>query len=197
MNAETLPVIVVCGFGRCGSSLMMQMLNAGGIATTGIYPAFEVECANLGAFDLEQLAEMRGRAVKVLDPHKAPSMDHIPRLAIWIDRHPKQQAKSFAKFAGEVLGFNVDRGMRLACENSYRRERPDALRAASADPARLFRTTFEILVQSPGAAMTVLAEWLQPFGFHLNADLAATAALRRGTACLPYMLEFEQMRAAK
>lgn len=196
-NDSSLPVLVVCGFGRCGSSLMMQMLNAGGISTSGRYPAFEDECANLAAFDIARLAEMRGRAVKVLDPHEAPSMDHIPHAAIWIDRNPKQQAKSFAKFSATVLGFHVDRGMRVACENSYRRERPGAMRAASADPSNLFRTTFEILIKSPGAAMTVLAEWLQPFGFRLDADRAATAALHRGTECLSYMLEFEQMRDAK
>lgn len=36
-----MSVIIVSGFGRCGSSLMMQMLHAGGLSTTGRAPHFE------------------------------------------------------------------------------------------------------------------------------------------------------------
>jgi len=184
-----LPVLTVCGFGRCGSSLVMQMLAAGGIATTGDYPAFEDDRMNFTAFDLRWLAEQRGRAVKILDPHKVPEFKSVPHIAIWIDRDPREQAKSHAKFVAAVMGIDVSREHRKAIANSFRQERREAMLCASADPARLYRTTFEQIVEAPAAVLTVLIPWLAAFGFHLDFDAARAVVRRRSRKCLPYMLE--------
>ena len=37
------PTVFVCGHGRCGSSMVMQMLDAGGFPCFGEYPAYEPE----------------------------------------------------------------------------------------------------------------------------------------------------------
>ena len=40
-NPKDRPCIIVSGLGRCGSSLVMQMLHAGGVECLGAPPAFE------------------------------------------------------------------------------------------------------------------------------------------------------------
>lgn len=188
-QANHLPVLAVCGFGRCGSSLLMQMLSAGGIETTGPYPSFEDYRSNFVSFDLPWFAEQRGRAVKILDPHKAPSIDGVSHVAIWIDRDPGEQAKSFSKFLRATMAIDMTRVTRRRFEKSFRRERQDAMRKASTDPARLFRLTFEQLVEQPQFVLSVLAPWLEGFGFRIAQDAALTAVVPRGRKCLPYFLE--------
>jgi len=184
-------VILVCGFGRCGSSLMMQMLDAGGIQTTGRHPSFEDDHARLGQVDLEWLGQQHGRAVKVLDPHKCPRMDHIQHIAIWLDRDPTEQTKSHAKFIRALMGIEMTRPQRRAFEGSFRRERMHAMSCASGDLDRLFRTSFELLVSNPAAVLTVLVPWLASFGFTLNADRAKSVVRPRTSKCLPHLLETE------
>ena len=184
-------VLLVCGFGRCGSSLMMQMLQAGGIPVAGEYPAFEHDGARVGAIDMGWLEQQAGRAVKVLDPHKSPSIDFLPHLAIWIDRNEEEQAKSHAKFLAALTGIVMDRGQRRAFAASFRQERRHAMRCASGNPDRLYRTTFEMLVETPAAVLTVLTPWLANFGFALDAERAKSVVRPRGRKCLPHLLELE------
>lgn len=40
-------LILVCGFGRCGSSLVMQMLDVGGLPVVGSFPDYERAEASL------------------------------------------------------------------------------------------------------------------------------------------------------
>ena len=66
-------ITIVSGFGRCGSSLVMQMLEAGGMPCSGEYPAFEDEAGNLLLADmlsLDYMQTLEGKAVKLLDPHR-------------------------------------------------------------------------------------------------------------------------------
>jgi hypothetical protein len=76
MTAENLPVILVSGLPRSGSSLMMRMLEAGGVPvlTDGIREPdhdnpngyYEFERAKRLSDDLSWLYDARGKAVKVL-----------------------------------------------------------------------------------------------------------------------------------
>lgn len=184
-------VLLVCGFGRCGSSLMMQMLRAGGVPTIGEFPDFEDARTCLGQMNLEWLGQQHGQAVKVLDPHKCPRMDGLRRIAIWIDRDPAEQAKSHAKFMAATMGIAMSRANRRAFESSFRRERLHAMRCASRDQDRLFRTTFEMLVESPSAVLTTITPWLSSFGFALDSDRAKSVVRPRGRKCLPTLPETE------
>ena len=95
----SLPITVVAGFGRCGSSLVMQMLAAGGMRTPySSFPSYEIPH---GIKVL--MGELYGGAVKILDPHvHQPPKGHVYRF-IWLDRDPVQQAKSMAKFWKVVM----------------------------------------------------------------------------------------------
>jgi len=90
-------IIVVCGLGRCGSSLMMQMLHAGGLTCTGEAPPYEHPNGAMNHFNARWLTQQTDKATKVLLPH------HVKFLPanyyfIWLERNPLEQAKSTFKF---------------------------------------------------------------------------------------------------
>ena len=97
----TKPIAIgVCGFGRCGSSMVTEMLAAGGVplATTTNLTSYEIDLdalPNLGPDDFA------GRAVKLLDMlHQGFTIptDGIDWRFIWIDRNAREQALSIYKF---------------------------------------------------------------------------------------------------
>lgn len=61
--------VLVCGLGRCGSSVTMQMLQAGGYQTFGDWPDFEPEEAGSSRNIPHLLSLIDTSAVKILDPH--------------------------------------------------------------------------------------------------------------------------------
>lgn len=89
-------IIVVTGLPRSGTSLMMQMLGAAGVAllTDGKRDAdednprgyFELEAVKSLGRDTSWLASARGRAVKII----APLVSHLPAdhryAVIWLER---------------------------------------------------------------------------------------------------------------
>lgn len=101
------PVIIVAGLGRCGMSLAMSMLEAGGVGVGHAGPPmWEVlEAAPvpprglfvsqpwMGGIDAKWFESMRGQAMKLTNPHclRIPRGDH---RAIWIDRHLPDRLRS-------------------------------------------------------------------------------------------------------
>lgn len=160
--------IIVSGFGRCGSSLVMQMLHAGGIRCTGDYPAFENAAAIAAP----------GVATKILDPHRNP----LPPGAsiIWLDRDRAEQAKSHAKFNRLLLGLIAGREERRRIEASFSRDRHRAMAAFSGRP--MLRLQFEEVLRDPAAAAAQLAAFL---GRAFDQGAAAKQVLPRGPACAP------------
>lgn len=100
-------IIVVSGLTRCGSSLMMQMLHAGGCP---------VSCEHgneaISGEHSDQLSALReiaigladGKAIKCLDIHRFPLPPNKQYVIIWMKRDFKEQAKSIAKFMQMLLG---------------------------------------------------------------------------------------------
>ena len=125
-----MSILLVCGFGHCGSSLVMQMLAAGGHPVTGTWPDFEGSKAASASSAAEWRA-MDGRAVKVLDLHERPLPRGLAGRAVWLDRDPTQQALSQAKFLRWTMGIALDRHARRALAQSYRADRPAAIAALS------------------------------------------------------------------
>lgn len=141
----TAPTIGVCGFGRCGSSLMMQMLAAGGVPMCpgSVEPSGELRGGSAGYADLTADG-LAGTAVKLLD---FPSREPLPPAAewrfVWLDRDHRQQAMSTLKLhlAAGILqrpDRNAPADERLKAEwelsrtakqlvESYRRDRPKIL----------------------------------------------------------------------
>lgn len=181
-------VTIVSGFGRCGSSLVMQMLDAGGMRCAGIFPSFEDAAVTPGAvstINAEWFAEQRGGAVKVLDPHICRPPNGVPIRAIWLDRDHRDQAASHAKFMHLIFGVHVDRESRRRMERSYSRDRPAAVRAIIAAGApSILGLRFEDVLSDPAAAVWQINYYL---GGGLDVAAMAGQVRRRGPECQPGM----------
>src|SRR5882672_7379217 len=101
--------VLVCGFGRCGSSLTLQMLRAGGFPCFGSAAAFEPEDVGIDRDMRELLPRIEGMAAKILDPQRTDSWpDKVnDTRVIWLDRNKKEQAKSQIKMVELMGGFSI------------------------------------------------------------------------------------------
>jgi hypothetical protein len=194
------PITIVAGFGRCGSSLVMQMLAAGGMPTPySEYPSYEInQKKNL------LISALQGGAIKVLDPHiNRPPVGPVYRW-IWLDRDPVQQAKSMAKFWKAAMvdapsglppmpEFAPDQIAKLA--EAFRRDRPRAngVMLKYTQPAGILKLKFEDILAAPNFAAKLLSKFC---GGGLDEKAMAAAVRPRGPECLPYLLELEQMEEA-
>lgn len=174
------PVILVCGFARCGSSLVMQMLDAGGVPTVGEYPAFEDDRTGLER-DPEWISRQRGKALKLLDP-QYPNGRLMPGdyRIIWLDRDPRQQSRSQAKFAHLLMGLPINRKGRRALARSYATDLPVALKILI-DRGPVLRLRFEDILADPAAAARRIREHV---GVGRVADMAAQVKAR-SSKCAP------------
>src|SRR5690348_16747758 len=107
--------LLICGLGRCGTSLVMQMLDMGGFPVVGKYPAYEPQQASSLVITQNYIDEHRGKAIKLLDPMRASFVPQNVRV-IYLMRNLKEQARSQLKtakfFAGLPGGGRRDAGTR-------------------------------------------------------------------------------------
>lgn len=181
---QDLPVIV-SGFGRCGSSLVMQMLQAGGFKVSGEYPAFEVEAYSNGG------PPPPSGASKILDLHRNPPPGG-PYRWIWLDRNPVEQAKSQAKFLRSICGLTVHRSEVKAIARSYAGDRRTGFAVMKRLGGPVLLMTFEELVSRP----LVSAEKIAAFVGGLDPEKMARVVRPRPPACLPYLLEAELLEGS-
>lgn len=182
---STLPVVVVAGLGRCGSSMTMQMLAAGGMVCVGRFPAFEDENTE-SEIDPDWFASLRGHAVKILDPQRVGIPQTRPARVIWLDRRPAEQAKSICK----MLRLLESMPMRSRHINTMQRAlTTDRRLARSVIGDRPFLTLqFEETLARPLEAAQKLQQFIAPaFGPHFQLDVQAMAsAVRpRSPLCAP------------
>jgi hypothetical protein len=172
----------VCGFGRCGSTMLMAMLDAG-----GIYPAGDVDSRSYELTDAKQMPNLpadvlAGRSIKLLD---AVLYGLVPRTDgwrfIWLDRQPHQQAKSQVKFF-RGAGHKVPARTVKTFEASYERDRPRAL-ARLVELGRVHIVSYEAVLADPLVAAHALATFLAP-DLRLDAAAAATVVHARGARCV-------------
>jgi hypothetical protein len=180
-------IILVAGLGRCGTSLMMQMLAAGGVPCVGLWPSFEDQDHNsLRRSDpASWQAQAAGRAVKLLDPHRAPPPAGPDYRVLWLFRDWSEQARSQLK----VVGVDQGRGNRKRMERQLRRETEaagSALDAVDAWRGRRMVVPFDCLLLRPREMAGLIAVHL---GRDLDADAMVSCVVARAPACLPYLLE--------
>lgn len=196
MRSDSLDSItLVCGFGRCGSSLVMQMLEAGGMPVTGEYPAFEAsDIVTPGFIDSARLQGIKGGALKLLDPQHYAIPRDVSTHAIWCRRDPAEQAKSHAKFLREMVGISPNREQRASLERSFRADSKDAIRSLrEAGIKHILDLRFEDMICRP----RVTAEQLALFLGDLDADKMAAVVVPRFPDCAPDMaLETTRPRSA-
>jgi hypothetical protein len=138
--ASNRPLLLVSGLGRCGSSLVMQMLRAGGLRVPGEYPFHEVD---LRALDWSQYD-----AVKMM----ADQLGITPRAhkMLWMTRSPREQVASIVKVALAANPY-AHRGLLL--------REAQVWRAITVPPHGATVLAFEGLVTDPKIAAQELCRW--------------------------------------
>lgn len=189
-------ITIVAGLGRCGSSLVMQMLAAGG------HPIFDPDEARHPAYESpavlglparhEFLQQAHGCALKVLDPHKYRlPLGHRYRI-IWCDRDAKEQAKSQLKFLEAMFGIKKSRDDRRLMQRSNERDRNACLGMFVKMPkCDLLVVRFEDLL---GRSFTEAKRIAKFVGLPalLAVEMAACVAVR-SPQCYDGMMEFDQL----
>lgn len=178
------PTVFVCGHGRCGSSLMMQMLQAGGFPVFGDYPAFEPDEVGFSRDPETLLPLISGRAAKILDPQMTTWPDILNVKVIWLDRDRNNQALSQVKFMRWIGAQGIPDNAWKTLARSYGADTAAALRAFKDRGIRPLRVGFEMLITSAPMVTDHVQEYL---GVPL--DLAAMHAVvrDRDTHCQPDM----------
>lgn len=175
--------IIVCGHGRCGSSLVMQMLNKGGIKTTGEYPAFEDERYQGAGEELPI-----GKAVKIIDPHEFMPPRSNCRW-IWLDRNHKEQAKSTVKFMKAMTGFSLDSGAWKAIAASYPTDTKKCMQIIKNLGGNLLRLSFEDILENPIKQARKIESFIEGF----DAAKASQVVIKRDAKNFDGMLELQLM----
>lgn len=181
-------MILVCGFGRCGSSLMMQMLHCGGVRCVGEWPSFEDVKATAMGGTIEDPAWVEGHAhhaAKLLDPQHftVPAGNHY---VIWLDRDGVQQGKSQAKFLRLLSGIPTGAREARAFAASYAKDRPFAMRSlrkAMATARPILSIRFEQLLNPSHALVSSIRDYLDRPELDIHAMAAAVRP--RGPECQP------------
>lgn len=182
---STKPVVIVAGLGRCGTTLLMNMLAAGGMECAGFAPAYEDDRAGGGPLDRVWFESLSGSAVKVLNPHHNPPPKDVPSVAIWLDRNPKDQARSQAKLVHLLAGMPMpDRGHMLRWRKGLTTERADAREALRKNSQIVLSLAFETVLQSPANAAWMLGDALQRWTA-LDTKAMAAVVRRRSPVCAP------------
>lgn len=214
---DTPPALLVCGLGRCGTTLMMNMLAVAGIPCVGTAPIYE-ETDIWSPCGGRLAADWRGHAVKMLDPHHSPDLGEQPVglfNAIWMDRDFGEQAKSQLKFTKLMAGVPVTDGRneRRAMAKRLQADREKALATLRIDPRQkpavyrcgggFMTTTFEYVVDHPleSASQIInrLARWkyLTEFDASLRERMAGVV-LKRSPKCVRDLsVELELARRAE
>jgi len=147
-------IILVCGFGRCGSSLVMQMLKAAGISVDGVPPYYET----MFGYDGKWIAQQTGRAVKILEPHRHDrNFEPGNYVCIWIDRDLKEQAKSHVQFHREKKKLVVmnPRYSRRELIKFFKKERKEGVRACESLGPTLYLKFEDLIKDSIGSAALI------------------------------------------
>lgn len=181
MSVHPTEVVIVAGLGRCGSSLTMQMLAAGGMPCVGEPPAFEDARLEPGRHvDEAWFRGLIGNAIKVLDPHHVQLPKAATARVIWLNRDYREQAASQAKFLQAVAGIGGVEDVAIAFRRSMPAERKQALCALAGWP--ILEQAFEALILEPEAAAHAINAFV---GGHLDEAAMAHVVRRRPTECAP------------
>lgn len=178
IGKKPAPAVIVAGLGRCGTSLMCQMLEAGGLTVVGRYPAFEEAAFNSGPIPAALIDAHAGQAFKVLDPHRSLPDPDARFVSIFLTRDREEQARSIVKFVGgpRLNRSEVRRWSRNLMLDEYAARRSLAYRP-------IFDLTFERLIMGD---VDDLADFLAGFWLgRLDVEKMRRQVVPRGPACQP------------
>jgi hypothetical protein len=172
--------IKVSGLARCGSSLTLQMLAAGGFPCWGIAPDYESATA-----PYDHVTPM---AFKILKPQML-LRTYPSDVTLWLDRDVDEQAKSVVKYVEKKIHKKRfpkwrRREMTATTVEELRQQYRDADRWLKGEPH--IRFAFEDMVDDPRSFIDRVDSELS---LGLDIDGAMSVYVRRGPSCLPFFLE--------
>lgn len=185
--------IIIGGLGRCGSTLLMQMLSSVDVPTVGFHPDWEcMETQHLLEYDpWAWEASVRGKAVKVLDAHRWTMPPIANARLIWLSRDADEQAKSMLKLLQAMFaGIDASRSSRRQLAKSIRFDTAlarKALMVACGLDVPVLGLTFETILSQPKFVAGQIAEYLG-LG-EGDEQVMAAQVLKRTPECLPYLAE--------
>jgi hypothetical protein len=179
--------------------MMMQMLHAGGLpvftdpGTAGY--SYETEAITGLPEQSGFLDECRGKAVKLLDPLKwRPPRGHSYRF-IWMDRDPRQAARSQAKFLRLLAGLPSSPRDIRTIRRSLEKERPLTLALLRSYPSsELLVVRFEDILKGPVDQAVRVSQFL---GGGLHVGAMSGCVMSRDARCLRGLLEAERLRTGR
>lgn len=185
----TEPTIGVCGFPRCGSSMLMRMLHVGGLPPVDGSASRSYELGggfqHLAGINPERLW---GRAIKLLDyPLWFEDWPQcIDWRFIWSDRDHHEQARSTIKFLAGIGQIQMSRGEWRRIARSYPRDRPRAMKALR-DRGDVLTVRYDQILADPDKQAARIGEWvLQAYpGGTFDVDAAARVVHSRSPRCAP------------
>lgn len=184
--------IIVSGLTRCGSSLMMQMLYAGGCPVS-CDPGNEL----ISGEHSDQLSGLReialglteGKAIKILDPHRFPLPPYKQYAVIWMTRNYTEQSKSMAKFVQMLLGVRQSkRTLARKFEKMLPTEEAQCLKILG--DSVVAEVDFEKLITNPRSEAERIAFILNDV-VKLDVEKMVSVVIKRSPSCYPGMLEQE------
>lgn len=178
MTAEL--TAVVTGFGRCGTTLLMRMLDAGGMRCFADSRAsFELGRLAVPSASVDWGA-YAGGAVKVLDPQRW-FFDRGHRLRfLFLSRDSTEQARSQAKLLA-MMGVRRDAAQVRAIRASIERDLRHVGTVFGGQPVKFLR--FEHLLAEPLREAGKIARFLERDD--LDVEAMAAVVVRRSPRCLP------------
>lgn len=182
-TAVVLPAVGVCGFGRCGSTMTMAALAAGGVPPIVGADPHSFEMPDHRAITSAQPEDLAGHSIKLLDAIKYPNV--MPSAEswrfIWIDRNHQQIARSQIKLLRGMARLS-GRADRYALAEGLDRDRSRLISALSAlGPVLVLR--YEDAIAQPLQFGSALAEFLEPAGFDFAPIAASVVVHDRDPRC--------------
>ncbi|MDP9166651.1 MAG: sulfotransferase domain-containing protein [Actinomycetota bacterium] len=172
----------VCGFGRCGSSMVMRMLDAGGLPPAAGSSPRAYELPDLSPDSLTTL-DLTGRAVKLLDYaqwHGIDTLPDIPWRFVFVERNHKQQATSMIKFLRGIGGIeDLAPNATSAFRRSFDNDKPGLLRDLRGR-GEVHVMRYELVLADPFREAQRLADFVD-----IDAVAAASVVHIRSGDCAP------------
>lgn len=176
------PTVIVCGFGRCGTSLVMRMLHKGGMSVfadnTASYEQNEFMRYPVAVSEVAVM--FAGKAVKLLEPQLWKWHKNDFRV-IWLDRYPVEQAKSQIKLLRMMSGMRIPNGYELALADSIEKDTEPTIKLLNDNCGAVKRFRFEDIVNLPYIA----AKEISDFVGGLDVLAMSKCVIARPASCRP------------
>lgn len=190
------PILFIAGLGRCGTTMVMRMLDRGGIPVAGSRPAYEPDQMKWNmpvSFRQRWVMEQAGRALKWIDPVHAV-LDWNKWTGgevtfLLMRRDPEHQARSMAKMVGQRVSKSGVAALAQNIRADQKRTEAYLERAGN-----VYSASFEWGLKEPAELAAKLAQICKvSLGLNLDQAAAAGAVIRRTPWCAPDLAIEEQL----